>query len=94
MQTEYKPNLCVQCNLSFKMTKDHKTHMLQHGVKKSHSCNQCCYSTIKAADLKRHTLVPYILKASSQSSQKPPIDLHFPPKKYANNAEIRYVLWV
>ena len=28
---------------------------------------------------------PYILKASSLSSQKPPINLHFPPKKLAEN---------
>ena len=54
MQTEHKSYSCVQCNLSFKMTKDLKTHMLQHDVKKSQSCNKCGYSCIKAANLKTH----------------------------------------
>ena len=44
MQTGNKSYSCVQCNLSFKMTKDLKTHMLQHDVKKPHGCNQCGYS--------------------------------------------------
>ena len=48
---------CVQCNLSFKMTKDLKTHMLQHEGKKFHSCSQCKYSTIGASHLKCHMRV-------------------------------------
>ena len=35
------------------MNKDLRTHMLQHDGKKSRSCNQCGYSTIKTADLKK-----------------------------------------
>ena len=54
MQTGNKSYSCVQCNLSFKMTKDLKTHMLQHDVKKPHGCNQCGYSTISASKLKTH----------------------------------------
>ena len=57
MQTGNKSYSCVQCNLSFKMTKDLKTHMLQHYVKKPHGCNQCGYSTISASKLKTHKLV-------------------------------------
>jgi KRAB domain-containing zinc finger protein len=53
MQTEDSDN----CNLSFKMTKDLKTHMLQHYGKKSHSCNQCGFSSISASNLKTHMLV-------------------------------------
>ena len=54
MQTEDKLYSCVQCNLSFKMTKDLKMHMLQHDGKKPHSCNQCGFSSINTTDLKRH----------------------------------------
>ena len=57
IQTEDKLHYCVQCNLSFKMAKDLKMHMFQHGGKKSHSCNQCGYSTIKATHLKLHILI-------------------------------------
>ena len=57
MQPEDKPNSCVQCNLSFKMNKDLKMHMLQHDGKKSHNCSQCVYSSICAANLKTHILV-------------------------------------
>ena len=57
MQTKGKPRSCVQCNLSFKMAKDLKTHIIQHGGKKAHSCNQCGYSSINAAHLKTHMLV-------------------------------------
>ena len=57
MQTEDKCYSCVQCNLSFKMTKDLKKHMHQHDENKSHSCNQCGYSSIKAGNLKTHMLV-------------------------------------
>ena len=53
---EYKPYSCLQCDLSFKMTKDLKMHMIQHGGKKSHSCNLCGYSTTSASKLKRHML--------------------------------------
>ena len=56
MQTEDKPYSCVQCNLSFDMTKDLKIHMLQHGGKKAHTCNQCGYST-SASKLKMHMLI-------------------------------------
>ena len=48
MQTGNKSYSCVQCNLSFKMTKDLKTHMLQYDVKKPHGCIQCGYATISA----------------------------------------------
>ena len=54
MQTGNKSYLWVQCNLSSKMTKDLKTHMLQHDVKKPHDCNQWGYSTISFSKLK-HT---------------------------------------
>ena len=47
----------VQYNLSSKMTKDLKTHKLQHDGKKTHSCNQCGYSAISASKLKTHMLV-------------------------------------
>ena len=72
MQTEYEPYLCVQCNLSFKMTKDLKTHMLQHDGKKSNSCNQCGYSTTSASKLKTHMLVhsgekPFVCKQCNYS---------------------------
>ena len=53
MQTEDKSFTSDQCNLSFKMTKDLKRHLPQHGAKKAHSCNQCGYSIIKAANLKK-----------------------------------------
>ena len=67
MQTKDARYSCVQCNLSFKMTKDLKTHMIQHDGKKPHSCNQCNYSSIKAADLRKHLLVhsgekPFVCK--------------------------------
>ena len=48
---------CIQCNISFSITKDLKKHMLQHDRKKPHSYMQCGYSTIKADHLKRHMLV-------------------------------------
>ena len=57
MQTKDKSFECAQCNLSFKMMKDLKTHMLQHEGKKPHSCNQCGYSNIRATKLKRHMLI-------------------------------------
>ena len=57
MQTGNKSYSCVQCNLSFKMTKDLKTHMLQYDVKKPHGCIQCGYSTISASKLITHKLV-------------------------------------
>ena len=61
MQTEGKLNSlvaeCIQCNISFSMTKSLKKHMLQHDRKKPHSCKQCGYSTIKADHLKTHMLV-------------------------------------
>ena len=56
IQTEDRPYSCPQCDLSFKMTKDLKMHMIQHGGKKSHSCNLCGYSTTSASKLKRHRL--------------------------------------
>ena len=56
IQTEDRPYSCPQCDLSFKMTKDLKMHMIQHGWKKSHSCNLCGYSTTSASKLKRHML--------------------------------------
>ena len=56
-QSEDAAFSCVQCNLSFKMTKDLKTHMLQHEGKKFHSCSQCKYSTIGASHLKCHMRV-------------------------------------
>ena len=57
IQTEDRPYSCPQCDLSFKMTKDLKMHMIQHGGKKSHSCNLCGYSTTSASKLKRLMLV-------------------------------------
>ena len=57
IQAEDKPYSCLQCDLFFKMTKDLKMHMIQHGGKKSHSCNLCGYSTTSASKLKRHMLV-------------------------------------
>ena len=54
MQTEDRHLACDHCNLSFEMTKDLRTHMLQHDGKKSHSCNQCGYSSIRADHLKIH----------------------------------------
>ena len=63
---------CVHCNLSFKVTKDLKMHMLQHGGKKSHPCNQCGYSAISASKLKIHMLVhsgenPFVCKQCNYS---------------------------
>ena len=40
-----------------KMAKDLKAHMILHDEKKTHSCNQCGYSSIRADKLKRHMLV-------------------------------------
>ena len=57
IQTEDKPYSCVECNLSFQMSKDLKTHMLQHDGKKSHPCNQCGYSAISVSQLKAHMLI-------------------------------------
>ena len=39
------------------MAKDLKAHMILHDAKKTHSCNQCGYSSIRADKLKRHMLV-------------------------------------
>ena len=54
------------------ITKDHKAHTLQHDGKKPHSCNQCGYSSISAANLKIHMLVhsgekPFICKQCNYS---------------------------
>ena len=57
IQAEDKPFSCVQCDLSFKMTKDLKIHMIQRCEKKSYSCNLCGYSTTRASKLKRHMVV-------------------------------------
>ena len=57
MQTELKNRSCVHCNISFKMAKDLKTHMLQHHGKKPHISSQCGYSCTKASKLKQHMLV-------------------------------------
>ena len=56
MEMQADDNAGVHCNLSFKMTKDFKMHMLQHDRKKTYSCNQCGYSCISAFNLKK-TLV-------------------------------------
>ena len=62
-QTEGKHFACNHCNLSFEITKELDTHMVQqHDGKKTHSCNQCSYSNIKAANLKRHMLVHNVMK--------------------------------
>ena len=57
MQTQDKPYSCGQCNLSFKMNKDIRTHMIEHDGTKPHSCNQCGYWSVNASHLKSHMLV-------------------------------------
>ena len=39
------------------IAKDLKTHLLQHDGKKTHSCDQCDYSSTIASNLKSHMLV-------------------------------------
>ena len=84
MQTEDKSFTCDQCNLSFKMTKDLKRHMPQHDGKKPHSCIQCGYSSIKAADLKNtcwFTVERSLSVAHSANSPAQPLVLSRPTRK-------------
>ena len=72
MQTEHRPNSHVQCDLSIKMAKDLKAHMLQHVGKKFHSCNKYGYSSNGVSKLKGHMLVysgekPFVCKECNYS---------------------------
>ena len=54
------------------MDRDLQKHSHQNDGKKTHSCNQCGYSTIEAANLKKHMLVhsgekPFVCKQCNYS---------------------------
>ena len=57
IKAEDTPFSCPQCDLSFKMKKNLKMHIIQHGGNKSHSCNLCSNSTTSACKLKKNMLV-------------------------------------
>ena len=61
-----------KCNVLFKMAKDLKAHMIRHDAKKTHSCNQCDYSSTITSNLKNHMLVhsgekPFVCKQCNYS---------------------------